>query len=219
MNPLEPTDALRYSAGRPELTPFIPPHPGRVLDIGCGTGGFGATLRNNRDIGDLWGVEPVPEAAAEAQSVYDKVVVGLFPDVLPDLRARAYDTVFMLDVLEHMVDPSAALRAVGPLLTDGGCVIASIPNARHFSVWWPLVRHGTWTYTETGLMDHTHLRWFTSRSMRELFEAQNFRVDGLDAINVSAPEGWKARLLARMPGQRKEMFAVQFAVTARPHRD
>jgi hypothetical protein len=95
-------------------------------------------------------------------------------------------------------------------------VIASIPNVRHFSVWWPLVRHGSWTYTDTGLLDRTHLRWFTSRSMQELFEASGYRVDGLEPVNVSEPEGWKARLLARLPGQREQMFAVQFVVTARP---
>jgi 2-polyprenyl-3-methyl-5-hydroxy-6-metoxy-1,4-benzoquinol methylase len=215
---MSPDDAaaLRYSAQRPELAPFIPSSPGRVLDIGCGTGGFGSTLRRSGAVGEMWGVEPVPEAAEQARTVYDEVRTGFFPDASLGLPAAGFDTVFMLDVLEHLVEPAEALAAVLPLLAEDGQVIASIPNVRHFSVWWPLVRHGTWTYTETGLLDRTHLRWFTSATMRELFETSGYRVVGLEPVNVSEPEGWKARLLARLPGQREEMFAIQFVVTARP---
>jgi 2-polyprenyl-3-methyl-5-hydroxy-6-metoxy-1,4-benzoquinol methylase len=208
--------ALRYSAQREELARFIPPVAGRVLDIGCGTGGFGSTLRRSGGVRQLWGVEPVAEAAEQARSVYDEVRVGFFPDTSLGLPGRAFDTVFLLDVLEHMVEPAEALAAVLPLLADDGLVVASIPNVRHFSVWWPLVRHGTWTYTETGLLDRTHLRWFTSATMRELFETSGYQVVGLEPVNVTEPEGWKARLLARLPGQREQMFAIQFVVTARP---
>jgi 2-polyprenyl-3-methyl-5-hydroxy-6-metoxy-1,4-benzoquinol methylase len=215
---MSPDDAaaLRYSAERPELAPFIPPTPGRVLDIGCGTGGFGRTLRRSGGVQEIWGVEPVPEAAEQARTVYDEVRTGFFPDASLGLPAGAFDTVLMLDVLEHLVEPAEALAAVLPLLAADGVVVASIPNVRHFSVWWPLVRHGTWTYTETGLLDRTHLRWFTSATMRELFETSGYRVLGLEPVNVSEPEGWKARLVAGLPGQREQMFAVQFVVTARP---
>ncbi len=216
MTPEEEAAELRYSAAREELARFIPPAAGRVLDIGCGTGGFGSTLRHSGAVREMWGIEPVPAAAEEARTVYDEVRIGFFPDDALDLPARSFDTVFLLDVLEHMVEPAEALTAVLPLLAEDGVVIASIPNVRHFSVWWPLVRHGSWTYTETGLLDRTHLRWFTSRSMQELFETSGYRVDGLEPVNVSEPEGWKARLLARLPGQREQMFAVQFVVTARP---
>jgi 2-polyprenyl-3-methyl-5-hydroxy-6-metoxy-1,4-benzoquinol methylase len=215
MNP-EEADALRYTAQRPELARFIPSTAGRVLDIGCGSGGFGSTLRHSGVVRELWGVEPVPEAAEQARTVYDEVRTGFFPDASLDLPERAFDTVFLLDVLEHMVEPAEALAAVLPLLANGGLVVASIPNVRHFSVWWPLVRHGTWTYTDTGLLDRTHLRWFTSASMRDLFVASGYRVVGLEPANVSEPEGWKAQLLALLPGQREQMFAVQFVVTARP---
>jgi 2-polyprenyl-3-methyl-5-hydroxy-6-metoxy-1,4-benzoquinol methylase len=207
--------ALRYNATREELAPFVPGTATRLLDIGCGTGGFGRTLRRLGGNRELWGVEPVVPAADLARSVYDEVRTGSFPDPSMDLPRGYFDAVFLLDVLEHMVEPEDALRALHPLVTENGVVVASIPNARHFDVWWPLVRHGRWTYTESGLMDRTHLRWFTSSSMREMFERCGWQVEGLVGINRSEPVGWKAMALARLGRQADEMFSVQFVVTAR----
>jgi 2-polyprenyl-3-methyl-5-hydroxy-6-metoxy-1,4-benzoquinol methylase len=207
---------LRYSATREELAPFVPVTAARLLDIGCGTGGFGMTLRRlDGEQRELWGVEPVAAAADLARGVYDEVRTGFFPDPSMDLPHGYFDAVFLLDVLEHMVEPEAALRALHPLVAENGVVVASIPNARHFDVWWPLVRHGRWTYTETGLMDRTHLRWFTRSSMREMFERCGWQVDGLIGINRSEPVGWKAKALATLGRQTDEMFSVQFVVTAR----
>lgn len=211
-----PSDALRYSATRDELGPYVPRNAERVLDVGCGVGGFGVTLRNLVPRAELWGVEPVEEAADEARRVYDRVLTGLFPDDGHDLPAGHFDAVFMLDVLEHMVDPEAALRAARSLLAPGGVLVASIPNVRHWDVWWPLVRHGTWTYTETGLMDRTHLRWFTRSSIAELFAEAGWDLVSLDGINRSEPVGWKAKAVARLARRSEDFFFVQYAVVARP---
>jgi 2-polyprenyl-3-methyl-5-hydroxy-6-metoxy-1,4-benzoquinol methylase len=144
------------------------------------------------------------------------VVTGFFPQDVGDLPEAGFDAVFMLDVLEHMPDPEAALREARPLLSGEGVLVASIPNVRHYDVWWPLVRHGTWTYTDTGLMDRTHLRWFTRSSIADLFDATGWDVVTLDGINRTDPVGWKARSLARLGRRTEDMFFVQYAVVARP---
>jgi len=213
-----PSDTLRYTATRDELRPFVPTGARRVLDVGCADGGFGATvLRAVNPGAELWGVEPVEAAAQVARGVYDTVVTGLFPQDAAGLPIGAFDAVFMLDVLEHMVDPEAALRAASPLLAPEGVLVASIPNVRHYDVWWPLVRHGRWTYTDIGLMDRTHLRWFTRSSIVETFVATGWEVVTLEGINRSEPVGWKARAIARFGrAHTEDMFFVQYAVTARP---
>ena len=210
------TDPLRYSATRPELGPFVDPDARRVLDVGCGAGGFAETLRKVVPRAELWGVEPVAEAARAARSRYDELRTGFFPDTTLALPLAGFDTICMLDVIEHLPDPEPALREARSLLRESGTLVASIPNVRHFDVWWPLVRHGTWTYTETGLMDRTHLRWFTRSSIDELFSRTGWTVERLEGINRSAPVGWKAKSLDRLVRGSDDFFFVQYAVVARP---
>jgi SAM-dependent methyltransferase len=212
----EQVDQLRYDAPREELAPYVPTGVRRVLDVGCGVGGFGRTVRGLVPGVELWGVEPVAAAADAARNVYDRVVTGFFPQNTPDLPVSSFDAVFMLDVLEHMPDPEPALRAARSLLSQTGVLVASIPNVRHFDVWWPLVRHGTWTYTDMGLMDRTHLRWFTRSSIEDLFAAAGWDIVTLDGINRTDPVGWKARSIARLGRRTEDMFFVQYVVVARP---
>lgn len=209
-------NALRYDSPREELSAFVPATARRVLDVGCGAGGFGRTLRQLLPLAQLWGVEPVPEAAEVARGIYDEVVTTAFPSSDRSLDGLTFDAVFMLDVLEHMIDPEEALRAARPLVAPGGLLVASIPNVRHFAVWWPLVAHGTWTYTETGLMDRTHLRWFTRSSIHGLFTSTGWEVLDLQGINRTRSLGWKAKLMSLLGRRAEDLFFVQYAVTARP---
>lgn len=211
-------NVMRYNATREELLPFVPSTAHRILDVGCGTGGFGRTLREYRPRLELWGIEPEPPAAAAAREVYDHVRQGFFPDERLGLPPSSFDTVFMLDVLEHMIEPEAALEGARHLMTEDGVVVASIPNARNFAVWWPLVRHGEWTYTESGLMDRTHVRWFTRSSMENMFTTCGWVVMSVVGINPIVPVGWKAKALARLGPAVDDIFYVQFVVTARPPR-
>lgn len=209
-------NALRYSATREELLPFVPATARRILDVGCGTGGFGRSLRAHRPGLELWGIEPEPAAAAAAREVYDFVHEGFFPDERLELPPTYFDTVLMLDVLEHMMEPEAALAGARHLMTEDAVVVASIPNVRNFAVWWPLVRHGEWTYTESGLMDRTHIRWFTRSSMEKMFTSCGWVVMSVVGINPMVPAGWKAKALARLGSAVDDLFFVQFVVTARP---
>jgi 2-polyprenyl-3-methyl-5-hydroxy-6-metoxy-1,4-benzoquinol methylase len=219
MSPQEPghnPSDLRYSGARGELASYVPRDARRVLDVGCAIGEFGQTIRERAAGAELWGVEPVEAAAEVARGVYDRVVTGFFPDDTGDLDGETFDAVFMLDVLEHMPQPEVALKGALPLIGPGGVLVASIPNVRHFDVWWPLVRHGRWTYTDIGLMDRTHLRWFTRSSIVDLFEATGWEIVTLDGINRSDPVGWKAKAIARLGRRTEDMFFVQYAVVARP---
>ena len=114
-------------------------------------------------------------AARVASTRLTRVLVGAYPAVLP--AGERFDCIIFNDVLEHMVDPQRVLAVARSHLTERGCVIASLPNVRNISVIAPLVLYGRWDYADAGLLDRTHVRWFTKSTMRELFELP-FRTSG-----------------------------------------
>jgi hypothetical protein len=117
------------------------------------------------------------------------------------------------DVLEHLVDPWEALESTRDLLDRDGCVVASIPNVRHVAVIQPLVLRGTWNYTDSGILDRNHLRFFTRSTIVELFVTTGFVVNRLDPIRVARVGEWA--LVNKLSGGRLTGFLAQrFAVTA-----
>jgi 2-polyprenyl-3-methyl-5-hydroxy-6-metoxy-1,4-benzoquinol methylase len=136
----------------------------RVLDVGCATGFLGKALAAQGCA--VIGVEFDPQAAAEARALLDEVVeADLNVTALADLfPGRQFDVIVFGDVLEHLLDPDAVLRSAVELLAAGGAVVISIPNVAHGSLRLALLQ-GRWDYLETGLLDRTHLRFFTRESV------------------------------------------------------
>lgn len=212
-----------FEETRPEMLPFVPTDCGRVLDVGCGSGGFGETLKRSRTV-EVWGVEPVAKAAAAAASRLDRAVEGLFSPQL-NLPLGGFDCVIFNDVLEHLFDPAEALSYARQLLSPQGCVVASIPNIRHFPTMWELFIRAEWIYRDFGIMDRTHLRFFTRNSIEPLFVQSGFFVEKLEGIQrycslyPNASPSWRcfrimnALLLHRI----NDMSFLQFAVVARPN--
>lgn len=163
----------------------------RVLDIGCWNGDLGAHLRSRNT--EVVGLEQDAEAAATAAARLDSVITGDVEtlDLLDTFGPARFDVIVLGDVLEHLVEPDRTLRRVRPLLSTSGYVVASIPNVAHGSVRLNLLQ-GDFRYTDVGLLDRTHLRFFTRRSLEELFENAGFVVVETRTTTVdplSAPEG------------------------------
>jgi 2-polyprenyl-3-methyl-5-hydroxy-6-metoxy-1,4-benzoquinol methylase len=154
------------------------PVVGSYLDIGCGAGRFGGQLKSRSPGAEVWGVEPVREAASAAASRIDRVVAGSFPDCSVDI-GRTFECVICNDVLEHMVDPWSALGVIRNLLEPSGVLVASIPNIRNFATLATLALRGRWDYVSAGVLDRTHLRFFTKATMTEMVEAGGFRVESV----------------------------------------
>lgn len=173
----------RYEdSGRTEVVEWVPAGVTSILDVGCFRGGFGATIKVLRPEVEVWGIEPDPAAAATAAGRLDRVVVGNFP---ADVPAHQFDCIVFNDVLEHMVDPWAALRACHSMLESGATVVASVPNVRHLTVVLPLLLRGQWNYKDSGILDRTHLRFFTRKSMVELFSDAGLHVEEVRPIRVA----------------------------------
>ena len=169
---------------RAEVIAFIDWTPETVLDVGCGGGATGRILAERFPGCRLFGVEPCAEAADVARAAYSRVWNGTLEAAVvsaDDIPFSTVDTVLLLDVLEHLVNPWQALRDLRTRLPAGCRVVASIPNAFNIQLIEELAS-GQWRYDTYGLLDVTHLRFFTEPGMRELFEQAGIRVDGVGGI-------------------------------------
>ena len=166
-----------FTHSRPEVRALVPTGARIVVDVGCGAGAMGAALKSERPGIEVRGIEPNAEAAACARAVLDDVAVASGEQPMP-ASWPAPDCVVLADVLEHMVDPWASLRYWRTRLGPGGSVVVSLPNVGHWSVGEALSR-GRWDYTEDGLLDRTHLRFFTRATAVELLEGAGFEVVGM----------------------------------------
>jgi 2-polyprenyl-3-methyl-5-hydroxy-6-metoxy-1,4-benzoquinol methylase len=205
-----------YVSNRSDIVALTPTDALHVLDVGCASGGFGKQLKTANPERQVWGIEPHPDAAQQARQHIDEVITGFFPDDLPAGTPK-FDLITMNDVIEHLEDPWSALRACHNHLSPDGRVLASIPNVRYWTLVYELVIRGRFAYTDTGLMDRTHLRWFTRSTMLEMFEDCGFVVESVAPINLSTH--WAMRSLrAVLPRFGKDVSAIQYVTIARSRR-
>lgn len=197
-----------YGQARPELVAHLPSRLGRVLDVGCGSGGVGRAIRDRADV--LVGIELNEAAAALAREIYDEVHVGRVEDVLGELRGP-FDTVLAYDVLEHLADPAAVVRGLRAVAGEDALLHVSVPNARHWTLVRDLVARGTFGYTDWGHRDRTHLRWLTRRDLVSLLEENGWRVERTLHAPLSAP-GRVAERLTR--GLSAELSVYQWSALA-----
>ena len=195
-----------------------------VLELGCATGYVSRILAERRC--RVVGVDGNAEAAAEARRGCVEVVVADLDtiDCGVVLGDRRFDVILCGDVLEHLKEPSRLLAQLRPLLRPGGYVVASLPNVAHASVVAELLA-GRFNYGPWGLLDDSHLRFFTRESIRECFERAGFVVDHLERYVVepqntefrtdlsALPEAVARALLAG-----EESCTYQFVLTARDAR-
>jgi SAM-dependent methyltransferase len=171
-----------YGHIRKEILPLLPPRVDRILEVGCGTGETLAFLKNSGRCAWAGGVELSPSTAAQARTKgLDFLLEGSIADAVLPLAPQSLDIVLCLDVLEHLVDPHAVLCALRGYLKPGGLVICSIPNVRHARVVLPLLFAGDWTYKDDGILDRTHLRFFTRKTAVSLVQGAGFRIEAVRA--------------------------------------
>lgn len=199
-----------YDLPRERLLAFMPPRLGRVLEFGCGAGALGGALKRQGRAEYVCGVERHPEAAERAKSRLDRVLAidierARLDDDLP------FDTLVLADVLEHLQDPWGTLFTARRYLKEGGLVVASLPNIAHYKVIRKLLRH-VWRYEPGGILDRTHLRFFTRKSIEDLFLNAGFRIE---KVERDGNERWWSRFFGRFSERVKDYTAVQFYVLAR----
>lgn len=173
-----------FSAARHEILDFVPQFSRRVLEIGCGSGQTLEMLKGKNFCSETVGVELFKSAADEARVRVDAVYcLDVERNPLPDNIGK-FDLILLLDVLEHLVDPWGFLKHLKEeYLAADGRVIISLPNARHFSLVLPLL-FGRFTYAERGILDKTHLRFFTKHSAMDLLKSAALKVENVKATSL-----------------------------------
>ncbi len=204
---------------RPQMRAFVPAAARVILDVGCGAGAFAAGLREERRAAghqlEIWGLELDAGAAAAAAAVLDHVLRGGVEDLVGRLPDAHFDCICCNDVLEHLAWPDRALRDLRRVLKPEGVVVASIPNVRSFGNVWDLVVRGSWSYADEGILDRTHLRFYTRASMADLFAAGGYRLLRQEGINPTG--SWRFRVVNALTlGRWQDMRYLQFACVAAP---
>jgi methionine biosynthesis protein MetW len=203
---------VAYEGDRPEVQALVPAGARRVLDLGCAAGALGAGLKARQGDREVVGIELDAGYAATAAGRLDRVVEGDAVAALARGDLGSFDCIVAADVLEHLVDPWAALRRAVELLEPGGTVVISLPNVRFFDTFWQLAVHGRWPLREQGIFDSTHLRWFTLRDARGLAEQAGLRVAEVRPLIRVRPGGSRFDRafgwLGRTP--LRELFAFQY---------
>lgn len=149
---------------------------GKVLEIGCGNGEYLKGCKCE----ERWGVEPFEVPSSE--KIFDKYFQSTLEDCFKDLPSNYFDNIIMNDVLEHIWDTEDALFKVHSLLNDGGKFRVSIPNVRYVENLYLLIRNGTWDYKDFGILDKTHMRFFTPKSFKKYFQS-GWKLQSCNGIN------------------------------------
>lgn len=217
-----------YDNLRSEIAPLLPKGDFlRVMDVGCGVGTTLQWLKRLRPSMTTIGVEISAETAARVVDGVDQLHVL---DVNREMaRLQSYsgkiDLLLLLDVLEHLINPWECLLELRKLLSSTGVVIASIPNVRNLKVLVPLALQGKWQYQSSGILDRTHLRFFTRTSIVDLFHGAGFAVQqlvatgplrGVSARSIPGKVAYVGNLL--LGGMLTDVIAHQYLIQAVPSR-
>ncbi len=174
----------------------------RVLDIGCASGYLGHVLQSRQC--DTVGIEINPKAAEDARKYCSRVIVAdLDAAPIQDLVGDdTFDVIVFADILEHLRNPLRLLDDARALLREGGYAVISLPNIAHGAVRLALL-NGSFDYQELGILDDTHMRFFTRKSAEELFLAAGYRLEDIGRTKV--PLFSESNLV---PGVREQDFSA-----------
>ncbi len=170
-------DKAYYSFKRPELLQLIPRSAKSIIDLGCGTGELGKSLKARQPC-HVTGIELNKTAALAAKENLDVCYCDNLNRYNPVTNNRAFDCMIFGDIREHIIYPWQVLQKFTKVLSAGGTVIASIPNIAHPSIISRL-EQGLFRYTSAGILDITHLRFFTKATISQLFYRAGLKITNL----------------------------------------
>jgi SAM-dependent methyltransferase len=168
-----------YDGTRREVAKFLPERYAKVLEIGCGEGGFHANLVNC----EYWGIEPTQPAAALASARLFKVINASYEEAFDKLPDSYFDLIICNDVMEHMPDHDKFFQTIKQKMAANSYIVGSVPNVRFIGVVYKLLFLKDWEYENQGILDRTHLRFFTETSLKRTFQAHGFVIEALGGVN------------------------------------
>ena len=176
-----------------DLLSLIPVDSRRVIEVGCANGALARAWLPLSPTSEFIGIDIDPNyverasnhctraLAADIEAMPEEDFEKLFPS----------DCWIFGDCLEHLRNPWELLRKIRVRIAGNGCVVTCIPNAQHWSVQWSILS-GNFRYQDSGLLDKTHIRWFTEKTMLEMFSQTGWMVEKGISRTVSTPQASQA---------------------------
>jgi 2-polyprenyl-3-methyl-5-hydroxy-6-metoxy-1,4-benzoquinol methylase len=169
-----------YDGSRLEIQACLPSEYNTVLEVGCGIGNFSNSLKNNIE---LWGVEPHPDAFKIASTKQFKTLLGVYDEIEDQLPDSYFDLVICNDVIEHMPDHKGFLKSIQCKMKPTASLIGSMPNVRFYKNLYAFLIKKDWKYANSGILDYTHLCFFTEKSLKETLIDSGFKIHFFKGIN------------------------------------
>jgi 2-polyprenyl-3-methyl-5-hydroxy-6-metoxy-1,4-benzoquinol methylase len=195
---------------RDELLSLIPASINRALDVGCGLGNIWERFKRGGI--EVAGIERDQSLCSGAREILDKVFCVDAEKFQLPYPEGYFDCILCADVLEHLVEPLKFLKKYKSYLNDSGFIVASIPNIRYYKVIIRLVFAGTWDYADKGIMDKTHMRFFTLTNIKELFSEAGY--DIVDIKRNIVASRWIKVLNFVLFGSLKDFISYQYYIKA-----
>ncbi len=175
-------DRAYFQNERPEMLSLLPHGCEKLLEIGCGEGRFAASVP---DATETWGIEPDQASARIAASRLDRVLAQDFVAAREHLPLGYFDAIICNDVIEHMDDHEAFLSDIMQYVRPQGVLVGSVPNIRYFRTLFDLLVAKDWHYKESGVLDRTHKRFFTLKSLARSLREAGFGIDDIRGVNAA----------------------------------
>jgi 2-polyprenyl-3-methyl-5-hydroxy-6-metoxy-1,4-benzoquinol methylase len=179
-----------YSGDRTEILSYVSPDVKKTLEFGCGEGNFSVLLKKRFGV-ETWAVEIHKKSADIAAQKLYRVLCADAEDSIRELPEHYFDSIFFLDMLEHLINPYALLDKCRNKLSSSGVIIASIPNIRYYRAFKEYVFSGKWDYRDHGIMDITHLRFFTYKSIKNMFASLGYEIQGIHGIHPTSSKSYR----------------------------
>lgn len=203
-----------YDNVRGEMFKYIPRDVKRTLEFGCGSGEFSRSIKEAFG-NEAWAVEIDEKSANSASQKLDKVIHSDAQKAIDKLPDGYFDCIIFLDILEHLADPYSLLTLVRNKLTENGVIVTSIPNVRYYRTLIDYCLFGNWDYTEDGILDNTHLRFFTHKSIKKMFDRLEFEILQLEGLQPARGPKWKILNFLSLNFFSDTRY-LQYAVTVKP---
>lgn len=170
-------DYRYYSGTRWDIIDLIPEGPNRVLEVGCGTGNTLLKLKEIHKAQEIYGFELNKDIVQDHLREINRVIIGDVEQIDPPFQDEFFDFIIFGDVLEHLIEPEKILKKYMKFLKSDGTIIASIPNIKNYTVLFNLVILDKFEYRNKGILDRSHLRFFTGKEIKKMFNRSGMYIN------------------------------------------
>jgi len=207
-----------YSGIRWDIIDLVPEGNNRILEVGCGTGSTLIKLKEIHKAQEIYGFELNEEMVQDHIKDINKVIIGDVEQIDPPFQDEFFDFIIFGDVLEHLIEPEKILKKYMKFLKSDGTIIASIPNIKNYTILFDLVIRDKFEYKDVGILDRSHLRFFTKKEIIKMFNGC-----GMDIIEMRTNFSFPMNIINKklnnfiskhsFPGY--SFFTIQYLVCAK----